>query len=802
MVVGVQQGAVDVEEHGVRGVRGGVGHARHGVPSPETNLEWYGVSRGASSYGLRSSSPRQAALIANPGCYATAAMLALGPLAGAIDPASVVVDAKSGVSGAGRSPKACSHAGFVLENLSPYAVGAHRHAPEIAQQLGLPGLLRAPSAARAAWAAGDLLRASDDDVRALLEAAYAASPVVRVLPEGTRRSSRACRARTPPRSPLFEDRATGTAIVICALDNLGKGAAGQAVQNANLALGLDETAGLRLRGAGVSVTAPQGFVAVRRPRRDPARRADLALVRSTDARGRRGDVHAQPRAGGAGRVSQAHLELAEPQAVVINSGVANAATGERGELDALATAAEAGAAARARRRAGARPLDRRDRRPAPARQVARRPRVAAARRSPRDGGADAAAAIMTTDTKPKRAAAGGPGFAVGGMAKGAGMIHPDLATMLAVVTTDYPLEPGEAIDFLRPAVDESFNSISVDGDCSTNDAVVLLANGAGGSSGRRRRTTPSRPRCAKVCARPRRQIVADGEGVDRARRDRRHRRRDDRQAKAIARRIATSPLVKTALVRPRRRTGAACSLAAGSAPYNGGYAQLDPARVYALLQRHGRARRAARRTASSRTSRAATCTIELDLGLGERPRRLPDERPLLRLRPHQRGVPHVSRSSSRSAARSPTRRAEPILALARGPRRRASCTARARRSPREMERRGLPVEFVGGRRVTTPAGLEVVRESLAAVNAALCAAIGAARGPLFGDEIGLSRRRSRRSGSSATRSRAGRRRSSTALAAGRIPVVAPLAAGPAERERRRGRGRARGRARRRADRSS
>ena len=59
------------------------------------------------------------------------------------------------------------------------------------------------------------------------------------------------------------------------------------------------------------------------------------------------------------------------------------------------------------------------------------------------------------------------------MAKGSGMIHPNLATMLAVVTTDYPLEPGEAIEFLRPAVDASFNAISVDGECSTNDAVVL-----------------------------------------------------------------------------------------------------------------------------------------------------------------------------------------------------------------------------------------------------------------------------------------------------------------------------------------
>ena len=98
-----------------------------------------------------------------------------------------------------------------------------------------------------------------------------------------------------------------------------------------------------------------------------------------------------------------------------------------------------------------------------------------------DGGADAAEAILTTDTRTKQAVVQGPGFTVGGMAKGSGMIHPNLATMLAVVTTDYALEPGEALEFLRPAVERSFNAISVDGECSTNDAVLLLANGAAGA---------------------------------------------------------------------------------------------------------------------------------------------------------------------------------------------------------------------------------------------------------------------------------------------------------------------------------
>src|SRR5581483_12152912 len=99
-----------------------------------------------------------------------------------------------------------------------------------------------------------------------------------------------------------------------------------------------------------------------------------------------------------------------------------------------------------------------------------------------EGGARAAEAIMTTDSHPKESVVTRDGFTVGGMAKGAGMIHPVLATMLAVVTTDYPLEAGEARGFLKRAVDQSFNRISVDGECSTNDAVILLANGESGVS--------------------------------------------------------------------------------------------------------------------------------------------------------------------------------------------------------------------------------------------------------------------------------------------------------------------------------
>jgi N-acetyl-gamma-glutamyl-phosphate reductase len=207
---------------------------------------WYASAPGAWSYGLPELYPADGRLIANPGCYATAALLALGPLAGEIE--SAVVDAKSGVSGAGKSLKPSSHAGSVLENLSPFAVGGHRHAPEIAQQLGfavcfVPHLLPV----RRGLLATCYVQ-TDADVRGLLEDAYASSHVVRVLPEGMTPELARVQGTDAAEIGVFADAPTSTTIVICAIDNLGKGAAGQAVQNANLALGLDETAGLRLSG--------------------------------------------------------------------------------------------------------------------------------------------------------------------------------------------------------------------------------------------------------------------------------------------------------------------------------------------------------------------------------------------------------------------------------------------------------------------------------------------------------------------------------------------------------------------------
>ena len=360
----------------------------------------------------------------------------------------------------------------------------------------------------------------------------------------------------------------------------------------------------------MSVTAPLGFVAAGVHAGIRKEKADLAVLRSTApavgaAMFTQNRLQAAPVV-----VSKAHLAAAEPQAVVVNSGVANAATGLRGELDAVATAAEAG------RLLG---LD--------AEQVLvlstgvigallplEKVTAGLARAVPAlaaGGGADAAAAIMTTDTRPKTATVARDGYVVGGMAKGAGMIHPALATMLAVVTTDYPLEPGEADAFLRPAVDESFNRISIDGECSTNDAVVLLANGASGCA---RDDASFAAALREVCADLSAQIVADGEGATVLLEIEVAGAASAADASAIARRIATSPLVKTAAFGRDANWGRVLA-AAGSAPSNGGFAHLDQ-RLLSLSFNGTPVFAGGAPTAHEPSLEGAVCRIELDLGLG------------------------------------------------------------------------------------------------------------------------------------------------------------------------------------------
>jgi N-acetyl-gamma-glutamyl-phosphate reductase len=226
----------------------------HRLARPSLYREWYGFEHPRPellrewSYAIPELFRPTGRLIANPGCYATAVLLALAPVAGVVEPSGVVVDAKSGVSGAGRTLKPSSHAASVLENVTPYKVGSHQHAPEIEQALGFPVCFVPHLLPVRRGLIATCYVQTDEDVRELLEATYATSPAVTLLPEGVAPELSRVQGTDGAELGVFTDRSTGTRIIVCAIDNLGKGAAGQAVQNANLALGLPETAGLRLAG--------------------------------------------------------------------------------------------------------------------------------------------------------------------------------------------------------------------------------------------------------------------------------------------------------------------------------------------------------------------------------------------------------------------------------------------------------------------------------------------------------------------------------------------------------------------------
>jgi glutamate N-acetyltransferase/amino-acid N-acetyltransferase len=364
----------------------------------------------------------------------------------------------------------------------------------------------------------------------------------------------------------------------------------------------------------MSVTAARGFLAggVRCGMKSEG--LDLALVRSTE-RAVGAGLFTQNRVQAAPViVSRRHLAQAQPQAVVLNSGCANAATGERGELDALATAAEAARLLELETEEillcstgviGLRlPLDK------------LLPGLSEAAAALAETGALAAAqAIMTTDTRPKQASVSGAGFSVGGMAKGAAMIHPKLATMLAVVTTDYPLEAGEPEKFLRPAVERSFNRISVDGDCSTNDTVILLANGASGITRSEAGDREFEQLLGQVCRDLSEQIVKDAEGFTVLLEIDVRGAISEAQAAAIAARIASSPLVKTAAFGHDPNWGRVM-MAAGSAPWNGGYAELDPAKVTLAFNGTKVLENGAHVDATP-AMEGPSCVIELDLGLAD-----------------------------------------------------------------------------------------------------------------------------------------------------------------------------------------
>ena len=301
------------------------------------------------------------------------------------------------------------------------------------------------------------------------------------------------------------------------------------------------------------VTAPRGFRAAAVAAGIKPDGPDLAIV-AADGPCAAAAVFTTNRAEAAPvRVSREHLSSGRARAVVINAGCANAATGEAGVRDARGMAEAVGRAlgctpeevvvASTGVIGVALPMEK-----------VRRGIASAATRLSVDGGAAAAQAILTTDTRPKEVvvefAVGGPAARVGAMAKGAGMIAPRMATMLAVFTTDVAIEGPLLRRALVEAVGDSLNRITIDGDTSTNDMAVILASGAAGTPAIReegRGYDAFRGALASSARRIAEMLVRDGEGATRVAEVRVEGARSGAEADRIARTIAESPLVKTAL---------------------------------------------------------------------------------------------------------------------------------------------------------------------------------------------------------------------------------------------------------------
>ncbi|MGH2400602.1 MAG: N-acetyl-gamma-glutamyl-phosphate reductase, partial [bacterium] len=216
-----------------------------------------------AAYGLtefRRAEIRGAQIVGNPGCYPTAALLAILPFlqAGQGRAEGIIIDAKSGISGAGRTPTMDTHFSEVNENVQPYNVGSHRHTPEIEQELARLG--NGPAAVTFTphlipMTRGILVTAymplrnglATDQATATLHEAYAREPFVRVLESGLPQTKATSGSNFCDVAARV-DRRSGMLIAIAALDNLVKGASGQAVQNMNVMLGFPEELGLRAPG--------------------------------------------------------------------------------------------------------------------------------------------------------------------------------------------------------------------------------------------------------------------------------------------------------------------------------------------------------------------------------------------------------------------------------------------------------------------------------------------------------------------------------------------------------------------------
>jgi N-acetyl-gamma-glutamyl-phosphate reductase len=230
--------------------------------------EWYGIEHKSPSYieeavyglcEINREDIKKARLIANPGCYTTCSILTIYPLVkeGLIDPDTIIIDAKSGTSGAGRSAKTANLYCEVNENIKAYGVATHRHTPEIEEQLGYaaghpiminftPHLVPMNRGILATAYASLKPGVTDEDIRAAYEKYYADEKFIRILKPGTCPETRWVEGSNYVDINYKVDPRTHRVIMMGAIDNLVKGAAGQAVQNMNLVFGLKESTGLDL----------------------------------------------------------------------------------------------------------------------------------------------------------------------------------------------------------------------------------------------------------------------------------------------------------------------------------------------------------------------------------------------------------------------------------------------------------------------------------------------------------------------------------------------------------------------------
>jgi glutamate N-acetyltransferase/amino-acid N-acetyltransferase len=307
---------------------------------------------------------------------------------------------------------------------------------------------------------------------------------------------------------------------------------------------------------GNGVTQPLGYragVAAADVRGEGQQRADVAILVSDRPAAAAGVFTSNLVKAAPVVISQLHIKKGLARAIAVNSGNANACTGSTGLTDALrmakATAAAVDCSPGEVLVASTGVIGRE----LPMERILPAIALAAATVSP-DGGAAAALAIMTTDTYPKEALAtfkvAGVTHTVGGMAKGSGMIHPNMATLLGFVTTDAWIDPSLLRKLQLEVVEETFNRISVDGDTSTNDSCMILANGAAGgpqlelgSDGVGLFAEALRAVLGSLAE----QVVADGEGATRTFSVTVTGALDLEQAVAAARTVTSSPLVKTAI---------------------------------------------------------------------------------------------------------------------------------------------------------------------------------------------------------------------------------------------------------------